>query len=279
MAEILTDSCADLDQELIERFNLRIIPLSVFIDGKTLHDGEDIQIEELFRLVGKTGTLPKTSAPSIPEFYEFFRTSKEADIVYICIGSALSATFQNATLAAKGLPDRRISVIDSKNLSTGIGLLVLKAAEIGMGGHSHAEIVSEIEAAIPKIHTSFFIDTLDYLYKGGRCSAVENIAGSLLKIHPVIEVRPDGTLGVKEKIHGSRKKSLEYLLDDFKAHLAEIDLHRVFVTHTGCDEDADLLKQQLLAMAPIEEVCITTAGATVASHCGPGTIGILYISK
>jgi DegV family protein with EDD domain len=277
MVEILTDSCADLSSELIDRFKLRIVPLSVFIDGKTFHDSQDIQTQELFNLVEKTGTLPKTSAPSLPEFYKFFNTCDQA--LCICIGSALSATFQNATLAARGSSDHKIVVIDSRNLSTGIGLLVLKAAELNEAGSSLSEIVTEIEATAPKVHTSFIIDTLDYLYKGGRCSALESIAGSLLKIHPVIEVRPDGTMGVKEKIRGSRKKSLEYLLDDFKAHLSEVDLHRVFVTHTGCDEDADYLKKQLLAMAPIEEVCITTAGATIASHCGPNTIGVLYISK
>ena len=277
MVEILTDSCADLNPELIKRFNIKVIPLSVFIDGKTFYDGQDIHARDLFHLVDKTDTLPKTSAPSIPEFIEFFKPPQQA--ICICIGSTLSATFQNATLAARSLPDHQISVIDSKNLSTGIGLLVLKAAELNKAGRSYPEIVNEVEATIPKIHTSFFIDTLDYLYKGGRCSALENIAGSLLKIHPIIEVRPDGTMGVKEKIHGSRKKSLEYLLDDFKTHLTEIDLHRVFVTHTGCDDDADYVKRQLLAMAPIEEVWITTAGATIASHCGPDTIGILYISK
>jgi DegV family protein with EDD domain len=277
MVEILTDSCADLSSELIDRFKLRIVPLSVFIDGKTFHDSQDIQTQELFHLVEKTGTLPKTSAPSLLEFYKFFDNCDQA--LCICIGSPLSATFQNATLAARGSPDHKIVVIDSKNLSTGIGLLVLKAAELNEAGSSLSKIVSEIEATVPKVHTSFIVDTLDYLYKGGRCSALESIAGSLLKIHPVIEVRPDGTMGVKEKIRGSRKKSLEYLLDDFKAHLSEVDLHRVFVTHTGCDEDADYLKKQLLAMAPIEEVCITTAGATIASHCGPNTIGVLYISK
>ena len=136
-----------------------------------------------------------------------------------------------------------------------------------------------MQAAVGRVHTSFIIDTLDYLYMGGRCSAMENVVGSLLKIRPIIEVRPDGTLGVKEKTRGTRKKALGSMLADFEAHLSQVDLHRVFVTHTGCDADAAFLKEELLKIAPIEEVCITQAGATVASHCGPDTIGILYLEK
>jgi DegV family protein with EDD domain len=172
-----------------------------------------------------------------------------------------------------------IRLVDSKNLSSGIGLLVLKAAELRDQGLSLDEIEKEIRNTVPKVRTAFVIDTLEYLYKGGRCSAMENVMGSLLHIRPIINVRADGTLGVKEKISGSRKKALNALLADFERNKANIDMHRVFITHSGCEEDAEMLQKSLLDMAPIEEICITVAGATIASHCGPATIGILYLLK
>jgi DegV family protein with EDD domain len=169
--------------------------------------------------------------------------------------------------------------VDSKNLSTGIAHLVIKAIELRDSGLSADEIIKEIEKLIPRIHTSFVIDTLDYLYMGGRCSAMQHVFGSLLKIRPVIEVRPDGTLGMREKIGGSRKKALQALVDDFQRNASSIDPHRVFITSTGCDEDSDFLKQELLKILPIENLDVTYAGATVSSHCGPNTIGILYITR
>jgi DegV family protein with EDD domain len=120
---------------------------------------------------------------------------------------------------------------------------------------------------------------MDYLYKGGRCNALQAIAGSVLKIHPIIEVQPDGTLGVKSKARGIRQKGLQAMLDDFAAHLNELDGHRVFVTHTACPEDAAFLKDEIIRLAAPDDVRITRAGSVISSHCGPGTIGILYMVK
>lgn len=275
MVDIVTDSCADLSPELIHRFNVRVLPLQVFIDNRTIPDGS-ISPQELFRLVAKTGELPKTSAPSIKEFLEFFEPSDE--IIYIGISAKLSATLPNGLLAAQQLPHKKIHIIDSKNLSTGIGLLVLKAAELRDMGWTAEQIVHEIRNTVPRVHTSFVIETMEYLYKGGRCTALQAIVGSVLKIRPIIEVRPDGTLGVKAKIRGTRVKALDTMLEDFRSHLPHLDQHRVFVTHTGCDDDAAYLVESIKAMAPVEEVCVTQAGATISSHCGPDTIGILYIA-
>jgi DegV family protein with EDD domain len=275
MVDIVTDSCADLSPELISRFNIRVLPLQVFIDNRTIPDGT-ISPQELFNLVDKTGELPKTSAPSIKEFLEFFEPADE--IIYIGISSKLSATLPNGILAAHQLPQKHIHIVDSKNLSTGIGLLVLKAAELRDQGWTTADIVREIQATVPHVHTSFVIETMDYLYKGGRCTALQAIVGSVLKIRPIIEVRPDGTLGVKAKVRGSRRKALDTMLEDFRSHLPYLDHHRVFITHTGCDEDANYLAKAIQSMAPIEEICITQAGATISSHCGPDTIGILFIA-
>lgn len=273
MIHILTDSCADLNQELLERHKIRSIPLQIFINDKNYYDGE-LTSQELFSLVSQTGQLPKTSAPSIQEFINFFTPADRG--IFIGISSQLSATIHASRLALSELTNQNIQIIDSLSLSTGIGMLVLKAADLRDAGWDIDDIASEITKTIPKIRTSFIIDTMDYLYKGGRCTALQAIFGSMLKIRPVIEVRRDGTLGVKDKIRGQRNKALDSLLSDFQANLPNINLKRVFVTCTDCHEDSKYLKEELLKFAPIEEVLITTAGATIASHCGPGTLGVIY---
>lgn len=276
MINILSDSCSDLSQELLDRHHIDVIRLSVFINQRTYSDGKDIDPQTLYSLVEKTGTLPKTSAPSVAEFKQFF--DRPGESIFIGIGSPLSATHANALLAAKSMKRGRVRVIDSLNLSTGIGLLALKAADLVEQGCSAEEIEQQVRLAIPKVHTSFVIDTLEYVYKGGRCTAIELIAGSLLKIRPILEVLPDGTVGIREKTRGTRRKALDNLLAEFRSHLDQVDLKRVFITHTTSDEDALYLSSELQKMAPIQQVLITAAGSTIASHCGPSTIGILYLT-
>ena len=248
----------------------------MFVDGTDLKDG-DLSLAQLFDAVKRTGELPKSSAVPVAEFQQVFGSPN--DVIYISLSSQLSATHRDAVLAAAEVQGKRIAVIDSLNLSTGIGLLVLNAAQLRDQGASFDEIVQQVQLLIPKVHTSFVIDTMEYLYKGGRCSALANIFGTLLRIRPVIEVRKDGSMGVKEKIGGARKRALLSMLDEFKTLLPGVDQERVFITHTGCDADAEFLKTTLLSIANIQEVHITYAGTTIASHCGPGTIGILYLTK
>ena len=277
MVNIMTDSCSDLSPEQIEKCRVELIRLKVFINNRTYEDGLGITTPELFHLAAQTRQLPKTSAPPTAEFIQFF--DRPGDSLYIGISSKLSATVPNALAACQSLPDRNIRILDSLNLSAGIGLLVLKATELRDEGHSVDEIETAIQSLVPRVRTSFVIDTLDYLYMGGRCSALSMVVGSLLKIRPVIEVRPDGTLGVREKMRGTRKRALDAMLAEFKDHLRELDLHRVFVTHTGCEADAAYLAAAIRELAPVEDLCITAAGSTIASHCGPDTIGILYLMK
>lgn len=275
MVNILTDSTADLGQELTRDYQIRTIPLYVNLAEKTWRDGIDVDTEALFAFVETSGQLPKTSAPTVADFLDAFTQAGEC--VYIGISSQLSATHENARLAFAQLSDCPIQIIDSRNLSTGIGLLVLKAAEMRDQGYSAAEIAVHIRAMVSRVRTSFVIETLDYLYKGGRCSALENVVGSLLKIRPIIQVRGDGTMGVKAKTRGTRRKALDAMLDDFASHTGQIDPGHVFITHTGCDDDAQYLRDELLKRADIEQVHITHAGSVIASHCGPNTIGILYL--
>jgi len=277
LVKIIADSTSDLTPELIQQFDLEIIPLSVFINGKDYLDGLEITSSKLFELVEITNEFPKTSAPSIELYRSVF--SRYSDLVYIGISSKLSASMQSSLIALEATDQDHKITIDSKNLSTGIGLLVLKAAEMSRNGKTVSEISNQISDLIPKVHTSFVIDTLDYLRKGGRCSAMEHLAASLLRIRPVIEVRKDGTLGVREKLGGSRKKALLSLVDEMLSHGQELDPQRVFITHCACVEDAQFLKTEIETLNLFGEILITEAGTTIASHCGPKTIGILYMTK
>lgn len=276
MFHVTSDSCSDMGPELLAKHQIRIIPLNVLYRDVSYKDTVNITTQRLFDLVGDSRDLPKTSAPSIAEFVEFFRG--HGDILHISIGSKLSASYQSAVLAAQSLPEQTIHIVDSHNLSAGIGLLALFASDLKAKGMSIDEVVATLEQALPRVHTSFVIDTLDYLHKGGRCTSLEAVVGSMLKIRPVIEMRPDGTLGVRRKVGGARKKALATLLHDFDKHRSSLDHSRVFVTHTGCNDDAQYLSDAIHAMEPDIPIHITTAGATIASHCGPNTIGILYMT-
>jgi len=277
MVTIFTDSTSDLGLDIAAEFGLQIIPLNVTIGGQTYKDGADIDQQKLFDLVKQHNELPKTSAPSVGEFTKMF--DRPGESVFVGISSKLSATVQNAILAMNSLPAGKVRVVDSLNLSTGIGLLALRAADLRDAGKSAEEIERELFGSVPKVRTSFVIDTMDFLYKGGRCTALQAIAGSVLKIHPIIEVRADGTLGVKEKARGVRMKGLQMMLDDFEAHLPELDRKRVFITSTGGAEDIDFLMGEVRRIASPEDVRVTRAGSVISSHCGPHTSGILYFVK
>jgi DegV family protein with EDD domain len=278
MLTIITDSTSDLGPEIANEFNLKVVPLLVTIGGNVYRDGMEISQNDLFKLVEKHGELPKTAAPSIGEFTRLFDVPGE--VIFIGISSKLSATVQNAQLAAQSFPNGKVRIIDSLNLSTGVGLLALKAAELCKAGSTVEKVEEELVSSRSKISTSFVIDTMEFLYKGGRCTALQAVAGSVLKIHPVIEVHRDGTLGVKEKVRGTLQKGFQALLNDFEMHLNELDRGRVFVTHT-CPDDADVqpLVDGVKRIAAPQEIRVTRAGSVVSSHCGPGTAGILYFVK
>ncbi len=278
MVNIITDSTCDLGPEISSKYNLTVIPLLVTIGGKVYRDGEDIHQKDLFELVRKYGELPKTAAPSAGELSKAF--DQVGENIFIGISSKLSATIQNAELAAGMLPAGRVTVIDSLNLSTGVGLLAVRAAHLRDQGLPANEIVSRIMESRPKVRTSFVIDTMEYISKGGRCTAIQAIAGRVLKIHPIIEVKEDGALEVKSKTRGSLQKGHQQLLDDFQDHLSELDSQRVFVTHTfENDESVQFLVDGVRRLADPKEICVTSAGSVISSHCGPRTAGILYFVK
>lgn len=274
MIIITTDSTADLPRDLAEKRGIQIIPLSVTLNSKVYRDGVDLTTKQLFTLIQQTRQLPTTAAPSVGEFVTFFSSISEG--IHLSISSKLSASYQNALLAMAELNHQRLRVLDTLNLSSGIGWLALKAADLRDQNCSLEEIESELRAWIPRVRTAFVPETLEYLYKGGRCNAVQALMGSMLKILPVIQVQADGTLGVGEKARGKRQKALQTLLAGFERHLDRMDRQRIFVTHAACREDADYLAAEIQRLANPEELIINEAGCVISSHCGPGTIGIIY---
>jgi DegV family protein with EDD domain len=280
---IITDSTADLGPELIQREELIVVPLLVQFDEESYQDGVDMDTERLFRMVETKKKLPKTASPSPAVFQAAFAqaTADGSDAIYIGISSKLSATLQNARLAAELFPPGKVRVFDSLNLSTGIGLQVLMACDLARAGKTADEIMAALEAARPKVRTAFVIDTLDYLHKGGRCNSLQALVGSLLKLRPVIAVE-DGGMIVAAKLRGARQKGLEWMLERFAADAARglVRPERVFITHTGVHEDAAFMAGEVRRIMPeVQAVIETRAGSVIGSHCGPGTIGIIYLQK
>lgn len=276
---ITSDSTTDLSSSLRERYNISTLPLGITLGGRLYHDGEDITPDDIYEHQRKTGELPKTAAPNVGECEDFFRPFAEAGkaVIHFTISSEMSSTYNNSCLAAKEFSD--VYVIDTKNLSTGGGLLVIAAAEMAAQGMEAAEIVKETEKLIACVDASFVIDSLEYLYKGGRCSALANFGANLMKIKPCIEVA-NGKMGVGKKYRGKYDLVLKQYIKDRIGDYSDIMLDRVFVTHAGCDEN---LVNEIVALvkqtAPFNEVFVTRAGCTISSHCGANTLGVLFIRK
>lgn len=280
---VVADSTCDLSKELVEKFDIKIIPLHVTFPGedKDYHDGVDIFSEQVYKFAEEKKVLPKTGAVNVGEFVEFFQ--KEVDegneVIYISIGTGLSSSYNNAVLAASQIENGKIACVDGQNLSTGTGLLVVKAAKLRDEGLSLTQIKEEIEKRVPLVSAKFCIDRLDYLYKGGRCSGMTKLFAHSLKIHPVAKII-NNKLVVYKKPHGKYKNAVDVQIEEFKKDYEEnnIDLSCVFITHSGRIDGFDqYIYDELIKYVDKENLHITEAGCTVCSHCGPKTIGILYI--
>lgn len=276
---ITRDSTSDLTPEQIEKFNIKTIPLGITLGDKTYRDGVDIDPDFIYKYHAENGILPKTSAANISEMVDFFRPFVEEGyaIVHFTISSKMSSTYQNSLIAAEEFED--VYVIDSANLSTGEGLLVLKAAEMAQAGADAKEIYDTVSALVPYVDASFVIDSLEYLHKGGRCSALAALGANLLKLKPCIQVK-DGGMGVCKKYRGKYIQTLCEYVTERLTDYSDIELDRVFVTHAGCDpEVVDEVVSLVKKTAPFKEVVVSRAGCTVSSHCGANTLGVLYFRK
>lgn len=276
---ISSDSTCDLNKELIERYQIRVLPLGVTLGDDVYRDGVDITPDEIYAYHARTGQLPKTSAINMAENADFFAelTRDGSAVIHFTISSSMSATYNNARVAAEEFED--VYVIDSKNLSTGNGLLVVAAAEMAKQGMEAKEIAEKVTQLTDYVDASFVVDSLEYLAKGGRCSSVAAFGANLLQLKPCITVK-NGAMGVGKKYRGKYEKVLLEYVAERLADAEDVDLDRVFVTHAGCaPEVVESVVTAVKQALPFKEVFVTRAGCTISSHCGANTLGVLFIRK
>ena len=276
---ITSDSTTDLGAALQQQYDIKILPLGVVLGDKLYTDGVDITPDDIYAHHDKTGELPKTNASNVESCLEFFRPFTDAGdtVIHFTISSEMSSNYNNARIAADELGN--VFVIYSRNLSTGGGLLVVAAAEMVKQGLSAEEIVKNINELIPRVDASFVIDNLEYLYKGGRCSALAMFGANLLKLKPCIQVK-DGKMDVRKKFRGKFDAVLREYIDEQLSDPDDLVTDRVFITHAGCDPQlVSSLREYVESRGIFKEVFVTRAGCTVSSHCGANTLGILFIRK
>ena len=280
---ITADITCDLNKPLEDRYQVVMMPLHIVIGGKSYEDWVNITPEELYEIFYQTKELPHTTAVSVGEYIEFFKPFIEdgCDIVHISLGSKLSVTHQSSKLAAAEFPGRVFSV-DSNNLSTGSGLLVIKAAEMRDAGLSAEEIAAKLADMVTRSHASFVLERLDFMRAGGRCSTVEMLGANMLGLRPSIEVQNDngGAMVAGKKYRGNYGKVLIQYMEDTLEKYDNIDTDRVFITHAGANQEyVDGVYKALKAKNLFKEIHITRASCTISSHCGPNTLGVLFMTK
>ncbi len=278
---LCADSTCDLSEELIKRYDVHILPLHVNLDGNTYADGVDMTPDEIYAVYREKKILPTTAATNAAEYIDFVTPFIEAgnDVIYVTLGSGISATHNNCRMAAEETPG--MYVIDSGNLSTGMGHVVIAAAERIAAGMPVEQIVEEVQAFTKKVEASFVLDTLEFLHKGGRCSAVAMLGANVLKLKPCIEVsNEDSTMTVGKKYRGTLDKVLAEYVKDRLDGRDDIRTDRIFITHSGISEERiQLVKEAVEQYKHFDEVLITRAGCTISAHCGPNTLGILFARK
>ena len=278
--KLLVDSTCDLPLEYLNANNVELIPLLVTFNEDEYLDLVGINTNELYQKVDELKILPKTASRSIGSFMETYdKIFAEGydQIIYICISSKFSGTIQNARLAAEDY-NGKVLIHDSANLSTGIGLQVIKAVNWVKEGKSGEEVLALLEDLAPRVRAQFAVESLDYLYKGGRCSQTSYFFGKGLKIKPIIKV-VDGGMIVYKKPIGKMVNALNKLLEIIKEDVKNLDLEKVMITHSLAEESKNYLYEKLQEIVPEKSIMVTDAGCVISSHCGKGTIGILYIVK
>lgn len=278
--KIIADSTCDLSDELLEKYDIAVIPLHILLGERECEDGVDVTPDEIYSWSDDNATTPKTSAPSMERAMEVMKPYLDQGRKLICfsISSEMSTSGNVMRLAAEELDaEDEVTIIDSTNLSTGIGLLVIEAAVMAKEGKSAAEIEEEILKLRPLVRASFVVDTLTYLHRGGRCSGLAAMAGGALKLHPRIVVE-DGKMQPGKKYRGKMPKVLLSYVQEMEEHLKHAKRERVFITHSGCPEETiESVREYLEKLDVFDEILVTRAGGVISSHCGPGTLGVLFI--
>ena len=278
---IFADSTCDLTEDLIQKYGITILPLCIVLDDKSYYDRTQITPDEIFAWAEANKRTPKTAAITFEYAEKMLRPCMEADedVIFFGISEEMSTTCNVMRLAAKEYDKGRGFVIDSQSLSTGIGLQVLRAAEMARQGKRAEDIVTEIETARSKVKASFVVDTLTYLARGGRCSGATALVANTLKLHPCINVI-DGRMEVGKKYRGSMNKALLHYVREKEEELKKADGTQVFITHSGvASEIVEQIRDYLASLGHFHEILETTAGGVISSHCGPGTLGVLYYAE
>ena len=277
--KIVVDSTVDLSEELYKKYDMDIIPLNVIFDEKVYEDGVSINRDQLYAEVAKTKKLPSTAAPGPQAFEQIFRkwVDQGYDVIYVGIGSTLSTAFQSANIAASMIDGGHIYLVDSKNLSSASGLLAMKAAKLAKEGKEPKEICAILEKDVPNVVAQFSVETLTYLHKGGRCSGTAKVLGHLLHIRPHILVK-DGKLIVYKKPRGTMKVAIDGQVEELKKALPNVQMDNIMITDSGAsDEIRNYFVKEVSKLVDPKIIRTTPAGCVIASHCGPGTIGLLFI--
>lgn len=278
---LCADSTCDLSPELIEKYQVKILPMHVNLEENSYLDGVDINPDAIYEYYREHKVLPKTAALNMDEFIDVVKPYIDAgnDVICITLGSGLSTTFNNCRLAAMELEG--LYAIDSNNLSTGFGHVVMAAGDRIAAGMPVEQIVEEVQALTQKVEASFVVDNLEFLHKGGRCSAVAMLGANVLKLKPCIEVfNEGGKMGVSKKYRGTLERVLEEYVADRLAGREDIVQDRIFITHSGISEERiAIVKAAIEKHMQFGEIYITRAGCTISSHCGPNTLGILFVRK
>ncbi len=274
---ITADSPIDLSAEQAKRYGIEVIPLHVILDSEDYLDGVNITPDDIYKAFDEKNILPSTSAISVAEYEDFFKkfTDEGLNVVHLSLSSAISSTHQNACIASSDLDN--VHVVDTKRLSSGIAILALKAVEMAESGMSASEIAANLTAMRDKVSTSFILETLTYMNKGGRCSSLVAFGANILGIKPTIENQLDGSLTVGKKYRGKIDVVRRQYIDD-KLSSPDIDYSRIFVDHSGIDEDElNSLKSYIEKNYNFREIITTRAGSTISTHCGPGTFALMFM--
>ena len=278
MIKIVSDSTSDLSKEIIDKYGIVIVPLYVRLGNEEKKDGIDITPEEIYKWSDSTGETPKTAAPSVADYMNVFDENTEDEYIVFTISALMSASNNNCRLAVEELEiEDRVRIIDSESLSTGIGLLVMEAVDLVNAGKNLSEIAEYIDGVKNRVRASFVVDTLTFLHRGGRCSGAAALLGNTLKLHPKIVVS-EGSMRPDKKYRGSIDKCYMNYVKDMQDELLKAKKDRVFITHSGCSRaDVEEIRTFLEKLGIFLDIIETRAGSVVSSHCGPGTMGVLFI--
>ena len=282
MVKIICDSTGDLTKELQERFDITVLPLYIILDEKEYRDGIDITDREIFEWSDKNKTTPKTSAVSMEDTLNLLRPIVEAgdEAVVFTISASMSTTNNVIKMAAAELDaEDKVFAIDSANLSTGVGILAIEGAKMAKAGAAGAEIAARMEELKPLVRASFVVDTLTYLHRGGRCSSVAALAGSALKLHPRIVVK-DGAMSADKKYRGKMDSVIKNYVHDLEPLYLKAKPDFALVTHSPCDQSiVDTVIDYLKSLNKFTEIIDAHAGGVICSHCGPGTLGVIFMME